>query len=86
MTVTKELREYKELPYTVVGTTHLPEEYALVLTGKGLRKLASLITDEDDVRITITNNNFTKFEILPNDEKKPKEPPKTEKRRKNHDI
>ncbi len=66
----KELREYKELPYTVFGTTHLPEEYTIALTGKGLRKLASLITDEDDVRITITNNTLAKFEILPNENKK----------------
>lgn len=60
----KEIEEYKELPYTIFGSTHLPERFVICLTGKGLKKLASLINDKNSVRITFENKVKTKFEIL----------------------
>lgn len=56
--------EYDQLPYTVVGSTSLPQEFHMCFKVVGLKKLIENCHDEDLVHITsYATNKKTKFEI-----------------------
>ena len=55
-------REYKELPYTVVGHTSLLESFHIALKAEGLKKLIEGCHDEDMIHITVSGKEH-KFEI-----------------------
>ena len=57
------MREYKELPYTVVGTTPLIDSFHIAMKAKGLKKLIKNCHDEDMVHITVKNKELTEFRI-----------------------
>ena len=57
------LEEYKEIPYTLVGTTSLLTSFHIALTGKGVKEIAKKMSDEDTLDITITENGHS-FELI----------------------
>ena len=58
------LREYKELPYTVCGSSCLSPSFSVLLTGEGIKKLASLMKSKDHLRITFYYDRQTEFKLL----------------------
>ena len=57
------LRQYKDIPYTVIGHSLLTPAFAISLTGKGLKAIAEKIKEEDVVRILVDHKGRTEFTI-----------------------
>lgn len=52
-------------PYTLIGNTHIPDEYTVVLDGKGLKKIVEKLEEDEDLEIVIySSNRKTEFNIL----------------------
>lgn len=60
----KILREYEDIPYTVVGHSSLLEKFAIFLRGEGLKKIVEQMREGEDLRITVFTQNQAKFEIV----------------------
>ena len=61
----REIKQYKDFPYTLMGHSSLPTEYEIFLTGKGLKKIVNQMREGEDLRITIfANNKQSTFEIV----------------------
>ena len=58
------LKEYKELPYTLVGNTSLTTSFGITLTAEGLRKILEKAHDGDLVAITIHDKEYSDFEVI----------------------
>ncbi len=56
------MKEYKELPYTVVGHTSLLDSFSYTLKAGGLKKLIENCHDEDLIQFT-TSTKGTEFRI-----------------------
>ena len=70
----RKLREYRELPHTVIGTTIIPQKFSLFLRGEGLKKIVEQMREGEDLRITVYAENYlTKFEIVDTHKKYPKQ-------------
>lgn len=59
---TREVKQYKDFPYTVIGHTCLTPSFSLFLQGSGLKEIVKLLRDGEDLRITV--GEVSKFEII----------------------
>jgi len=57
------LKQYKELPYTIVGHTPLMPSFNIGFKAGGLKKLVENCHDEDMIHITIHNKKSAEFAI-----------------------
>jgi DNA polymerase III sliding clamp (beta) subunit (PCNA family) len=61
----KELREYRDIPYTVVGYTSIPNHFDITLEAKGLKEIVKKMNDEDLLRIEVySNHKHPTFKII----------------------
>lgn len=49
----REIEEYKDIPYAVIGHTSLLTHFSIVLTGESIKKIAKLLKKGEDLRIII---------------------------------
>ena len=66
---TKILEQYKDIPYTMVGSSCLLPQFMMLLTAKGLKAILKKCNDDDLVRITVFTEKQTQFEIIKQDKK-----------------
>lgn len=64
MSNSREVRQYKEIPYTMIGHTTLNSEFSIFLRGDALKELIKLMREGEDLRITVSERNSPKFEIV----------------------
>jgi len=57
------LKEYADIPYTLVGNTSLLTSFHIALTGKGVKEIAKKMSDEDTLDITISKTGHS-FELI----------------------
>jgi hypothetical protein len=60
----KEIKQYKDFPYCLVGSSCIPDSFHITLEGKGIKAIAKLLKDEDLLHITLfAGSKATKWEI-----------------------
>jgi hypothetical protein len=70
----REIKQYKDFPYCVIGSPHIPESIGCFLRGDALKKIVEQMREGEDLRITFfAGNKATKFEIIDTHKKYPKQ-------------
>lgn len=60
----KKFKQYKDIPYTMVGHTSLPTQFHMALKAAGIKKILREAHDEDMLHITVfAENKATEFEL-----------------------
>jgi len=70
----KSITEYEDgQPYTVIGSTSIPDSFGVFLTGEGLKAIVKKMREGEDLRITFYSKKRTEFEIVDTHQKYPKQ-------------
>ena len=66
------LKEYKDMPYTIIGHTSLMPKFRIFLRGDSLRTILEQMREGEDLRITVSEKGHT-FEVIDTHHKYDKE-------------
>jgi hypothetical protein len=66
------LREYRDLPYTIIAHPSFVDSYSIFLTGKGLKKIVAAMREGEDLMIVIERDKRGHFEIIDTHNKYPR--------------
>jgi hypothetical protein len=62
---TIDLKQYKDIPCTIIGSTHIPESFVVTLTAEGIKAIAKKMKKNDCLRIEMFNGyKATEFKII----------------------
>lgn len=64
---------FTDPPYTVFGSTSLPQEFHITMTVKGLRQMLEGLSDDDSFGVTcFANNRATEYSFIRGEKKEKK--------------
>lgn len=60
----RELKEYEDIPQTVIGHSCLLTKFSIFLRGSGLKEVVKKMRDGEDLRLTVSHEGVSTFEVV----------------------